>query len=72
MTESIDFLIPLAEQVQAGDIAALEELLYCFQPLIKKWVAKAPLTEREDLQQELLILVIKGILSFRIHEEDTS
>ncbi|WP_163528760.1 helix-turn-helix domain-containing protein [Halobacillus ihumii] len=62
MSEVYELLLRAKE----ADETAMMELIDKFEPKIKKLSASLPATEREDMEQELKIQMIKSIEKFDI------
>ena len=59
-------MIQLLEKAQAGDEGAMVKILMQFGPLIRKIAMKADPDDREDVEQELLLTLIKAVRRFEI------
>lgn len=68
MPEDPNYIINLIDEAQKGDDKAIEQLLKLFQPLVRKWSAKASLHDKhnkKEIEQELNYTIIKAIRSFK-------
>jgi len=61
-------LYMLVIRAQAGDPLALAELLRRFRPLVRKCCRGLPPFEREDLEQELYLLISRIVLEYRLDD----
>ncbi|GIQ71551.1 helix-turn-helix domain-containing protein [Xylanibacillus composti] len=57
-------LYDLVEKAQRGDSEALREILDYFHPYIKKISKQRKKQEWDDMENELILLVIKNILNY--------
>ncbi len=64
-------LLSLVTRAQGSDPIALADLLHRFRPLVRKCCQGLPPFEREDLEQELYLLISRIVLNYPVHDSSS-